>query len=186
MIRASLLAFILLDRAANSALAQSRPDDAAPTVSTATSLGLPVERATELQQAISAHDYLTAEKILLAEIARDPHSPSSSRMLALAGTIYFLNQDYLNAAIAWKKSEAIAPLTPELRFSQAMAYIRIAHPDWARPVLESLAAQNSHDALYPYWLGRLDYDAHEYSAAIYIIFQHASNSIRRWRAPTTI
>ena len=53
-----------------------------------------------------------------------------------------------------------------------MAYIRTAHPDWARPVLESLAAQNDKEALYPYWLGRLDYDGHQYNNAIRH-FQHA-------------
>lgn len=172
VLRASLFAFVLLNCGARTALAQASPGDTAPAAANATSLGLPAERAAELQQAIAAHDYLTAEKILLAEIARDPHSPAAGRMLALAGTVYFLNQDYLNAAIAWKKSEAIAPLTPDLRFSQAMAYIRITHPEWARPVLESLAVQNPHDALYPYWLGRLDYDAHEYNSALHH-FQHA-------------
>lgn len=118
------------------------------------------------------HNYLTAEKILLAEINRDPHSADAGRMLAYIGTVYFLNQDYLNAAIAWKKSDAIYPLTPGLRFSLAMTYIRISHPDWARPVLLSLAQQDAANALYPYWLGRLDYDARRYKEAI-LHFQHA-------------
>lgn len=147
-------------------------EEATPHLSAITSLGLPAPRAAELQQSIDARDYLTAEKILLTEIDRDPHSPSAARMLALAGSVYFLNHDYLNAAIAWKKSEAITPLDPSLRFSLAMAYIRIAHPDWARPVLESLAQQSPRNALFPYWLGRLDYDAHRYEDAIRQ-FQHA-------------
>jgi tetratricopeptide (TPR) repeat protein len=83
------------------------------------------------------------------------------------GSIYFLNHDFLNAAIAWKKSAAISPLAPELQFSLAMAYIEIAHPDWARPVIESLAAHDPKTALYPYWLGRLDYDAQHYPEAIH-------------------
>lgn len=115
---------------------------------------------------MSEHNYLTAEKLLLEEIDRDGHSPRGARLLAYAGTVYFRNQDYMNAAIAWKKSEAITPLGPDLRFSLAMAYIRISHPDWARTVLESLAAQNPRDALYPYWLGRLAYDGHKYEEAI--------------------
>ncbi len=138
----------------------------------ATSLGLPAERTAELQIAIAAHDNFTAEKILLAEINRNPHSLAAGRMLAFLGSIYFLNQDYLNAAIAWKKSDAISPLASNLRFSLAMAYVRISHPEWARTLLESLAAQNPNDALYPYWLGRLDYDAQEYDNAIRQ-FQHA-------------
>lgn len=144
----------------------------APYPSATGALGLPAPLAAKLQQAIDAHDYLAAEKILLAEIDRDPRSPSAARMLAFAGTVYFLNHDYLNAAIAWKKSDAITPLDPRLRFSLAMTYVRIGHPDWARTVLISLATENPKTALYPYWLGRLDYDGHEYNGAIRH-FQHA-------------
>ena len=147
-------------------------EEAIPHPSAVTSLELPAPRAAELQRAMDAHDYLTAEKILLAEIDQEPHSPSAARMLAFAGTVYFLNHDYLNAAIAWKKSDAITPLAPNLRFSLAMTYIHIAHPDWARPVLESLAQQNPENALFPYWLGRLEYDARRYKEAVHY-FQHA-------------
>ena len=58
-------------------------------------------------------------------------------------------------------------LASGLQFSLAMAYIRISHPDWARPVLESLSAHDTKNALYPYWLGRLDYDAQHYPEAIH-------------------
>ena len=47
-----------------------------------------------------------------------------------------------------------------------MAYIRLNHPDWARKELESLAILDGKNALYPYWLGRIDYDGHEYNGAI--------------------
>ncbi|WP_263351397.1 tetratricopeptide repeat protein [Acidicapsa acidisoli] len=119
-----------------------------------------------MSNAVSARDYVTAEKLLLEEIQRDPHSLRTAHLLDFAGDIYFLNSDYLSAAIAWKKSEAITPLAPSLRFSLAMAYIRMGYPDWARTVLVSLAAQQPKEALYPYWLGRLDYDAQHYADAI--------------------
>jgi tetratricopeptide (TPR) repeat protein len=152
--------------------AQSAGDEPAPQASLTGSLQLAPEAAVQLQHAVDAHNYIAAEKLLLAEIDRDPHSARAAHLLAYAGTVYFLNQDYMNAAVAWKKSEAIAPLDPKLRFSLAMAYVRMGHPDWARTMLESLAAQNEKNALYPYWLGRLDYDAHEYNRAIRD-FQHA-------------
>jgi len=145
---------------------QAASDEPAPASSPVSSLGLTPTQALQLKTAIDARDYITAEKLLLAEIERDPRSATAGRQLAFVGTVYFLNQDYMNAAIAWKKSEAIAALDPQLKFSLAMAYIRMAHPDWARKVLESLAAQNGNEALYPYWLGRLDYDGHEYNRAI--------------------
>ncbi len=148
------------------ARAQSGSDETAPSPPVIDSLQISPEAANHLKDAMSKHDYITAEKLLLAEIERDPHSARAARLLAFAGTVYFLNQDYLNAAIAWKKSEAIAPLDAQLRFLLSMAYIRMGHPDWARPVLESLSAQNDKDPLYPYWLGRLDYDGHLYTNAI--------------------
>lgn len=137
----------------------------APSPVTISSLELTPEKVSHLNAAIAAHDYVAAEALLLKEIEQDPHSARTGRQLAYLGSVYFLNQDYLNAAIAWKKSEAIAPLGPDLQFSLAMAYIRISHSDWARPVLESLASQDSKNALYPYWLGRLDYDAQHYVEA---------------------
>ena len=151
---------------------QAPSDEPAPSSAAVGSLGLSPAKALQLQTAIEARNYVAAEKLLLAEIERSPRSATSARRLAFVGIVYFLNQDYMNAAIAWKKSEAIAALDPQLEFSLAMAYVRMAHPDWARNVLESLAAKNDKEALYPYWLGRLDYDSHEYERAIRH-FQHA-------------
>ena len=153
--------------------AQSASDDLPPRAPVIDSLQLAPDVANQVQRAVSEHDYITAEKLLLPEIELDPHSARAARLLAYAGSVYFRNKDYMNAAIAWKKSEAIAPLEPSLRFSLAMAYVHMAHPDWARLVLESLALENDKDALYPYWLGRLDYDAHQYNEATRH-FQHAT------------
>ena len=161
---ACLALAILLPRCL--AEAQSASDQSTAGDSAIAALELTPDAAERLRRAVSEHDYLNAEKLLLAEIDHDPHSPRTARLLAYAGVVYFRNQDYLNAAVAWKKSEAIAPLDANLRFSLAMAYVQIARPDWARPVLELLAAQNDKDALYPYWLGRLDYDGHQYNNAI--------------------
>ncbi len=146
--------------------AQSSREEIAPPETSIGALQLSPEIADRLKKAMDERDYVTAEKLLLAEIDRDSHSPRAGRLLAYAGAVYFRNQDYMNAAIAWKKSEAIAPLDENLRFCMAMAFIRISHPDWARTALESLAAQDDKQAIYPYWLGRLSYDGHEYERAI--------------------
>jgi tetratricopeptide (TPR) repeat protein len=146
-------------------LAQSASDAPAPATAPPSSLDLASEKVSHLKTALAAHDYLDAEKLLINEINPDPHSPRAASLLAYLGSVYFLNQDYLNAAVAWKKSDAIHPLDAGLQFSLAMAYIRISHPDWARPILESLSAHDAKNALYPYWLGRLDYDAHHYPEA---------------------
>lgn len=146
--------------------AQAVADETRPVTSSVESLGLSKEQALQLQQAMDAQDYIPAEKLLLAEIDRDRHSPRTARLLEFVGSVYFLNHDYMNAAVAWKKSEVITPLEPSLEFSLAMAYIQISHPDWARNVLHTLAVQNPKEAVYFYWLGRLDYDGHEYNRAI--------------------
>jgi len=120
-------------------------------------------RRSSLQAAIKSRDYARAETLLLEEINRNPKSP---QLLTLAGGIFFLEGKYLNSAIAMKKAEALAPLDDRSRFTLAMAYVTLKHRDWARPELEKLAASDPRNALYPYWLSRLDYDAQQFSAAV--------------------
>jgi tetratricopeptide (TPR) repeat protein len=72
----------------------------------------------------------------------------------------------LNAAIAWKKSEAIAPLAEESHFTLAMAYVKLRRPEWARPELQKLSESHPQTALYAYWLARLDYDEQKYQEVI--------------------
>jgi tetratricopeptide (TPR) repeat protein len=129
-------------------------------------LGLAPAAASQLKRSLEARDYVAAEKSLLAEIRRDPHSPEAARLLQFLGGVYFLDHDAWGAAVAWNKAKAIAPLPHTLAFSLAMAYIRIGHSDWARKELETLAGEDGRNALYPYWLGRLDYDADQYDHAI--------------------
>jgi hypothetical protein len=145
-IAAVTLALLLCGARVPPAAAQS----AAPPPVTVPSLELTPEKVSHLNAAVAAHDYVAAEELLLKEIEPDPHSARAGRLLAYLGSVYFLNHDYLNAAIAWKKSDAIAPLGTDLQFSLAMAYIRISRPDWARPVLESLSAHDTKNAMYPY------------------------------------
>jgi tetratricopeptide (TPR) repeat protein len=166
-IAAVLLALLLFEGWVSWAEAQSANDAPAPAAAPPSSLDLTPEKVSHLKTAVAEHDYIAAEKLLLNDIEQDPHSLRAAPLLAYLGSVYFLNHDYLNAAIAWKKSDAISPLGSDLQFSLAMAYIRISHPDWARPVIESLSAHDTKNALYPYWLGRLDYDAQHYSEAIH-------------------
>src|SRR2546430_8436482 len=123
-------------------------------------------RLTELEKAINARDYKVAEKILVEEAERDSRLPRSAKLLAIAGGIFFLDAQYLEAAIAWKKAEAIVTLDDRNRFTLAMAYVKLNQRDGARTELEKLAAAQPQNPLFLYWLGRLDYDARNYSAAI--------------------
>jgi tetratricopeptide (TPR) repeat protein len=129
-------------------------------------LQLEPARRIDLENAINLRDYKRAETILVEEGKREPKSPRAAKVLELAGGIFFLDGQYLNSAIAWKKAEAITPLDDRSRFTLAMAYIKLNRRDWARPELDKLAAAQPQNPLYPYWLARLDYDAQNYMAAI--------------------
>jgi len=130
--------------------------------------GLQLEpyRSAELESALNRRDYKRAETILLEETQRDPTSARTAKLYTLVGHILFLDGQYLNSAIAWKKAEAIASLDDQSRFSLAMAYLRLSQPDWGRDELQRLSQGDPQNTLYLYWLAKLDYDARAYTAAI--------------------
>ena len=119
------------------------------------------ERAT-LREAVKAHDYARAETLLAAESERHPRVQV---LLTTLGSIFFLDGKYLNCAVALKKAEALVPLADRDRFTLALSYIIMNHRDWARPELERLAQSDPRNPLYPYWLGRIDYDSMQFNAA---------------------
>ncbi len=116
-----------------------------------------------LEESINTRDFQRAETILVKEIDLSPKSPE---LLTLAGAIFFLDGKYLNTAIAMNKADALAGLDNRNRFTLAMAYVTLNHRDWARPELEKLARADPQNAVYPYWLSRLDYDAMDFKRAI--------------------
>src|ERR671936_1856708 len=79
-------------------------------------------RRVEIEAAIRARDWDRAERLLAAEIDRQPHS---RELLALIARIFFLDGKPLNSAVALKKADRIVPLDRELRFTLALAYIRL-------------------------------------------------------------
>jgi len=160
-----LVAVSIVWQPARSIKGQTVADAPALTYSAADSLGLAPAKTAQLKQALEVRDYIAAEELLLPEIGQGDRSPRAANLLDFIGGVYFLDHDYFHAAVAWKKSEAIAPLQTPVKFSLAMAYVRLGHSDWARGELQFLAKQNPKDALYPYWLGRLDFAGHSYGDA---------------------
>ncbi len=120
----------------------------------------------EVEAALQKRDFKAAETLLLNEINRNPNSSEAAKLLAFAAGIFFLDGDFLNTAIAYKKAEKIAPLDERSRFTLAMAYIRLQRQTWAAPELEWLTKEFPNNALYWYWLGRIDYDANRYDQAV--------------------
>ena len=129
-------------------------------------LQLEPSRSAEVESALTRRDYKSAETILLEEAQHDPKSARTAKLYTLIGHILFLDGQYLNSAIAWKKAEAIASLDDPSRFSLAMAYLRLNRADWGRDELQRLSQGDPQNPLYLYWLAKLDYDAREYTSAI--------------------
>jgi len=129
-------------------------------------LDLSAEKHNQLKQALERKDYQTAEKILVEEAEREPTSLRAARLFEFCGGVFFLDGQYVNSVIAWKKAEAVAPLDERTRFTLAMAYIKVNRRSWARSELDRLAGARPDNSLYLYWLSRIDYDDQKYLDAI--------------------
>jgi protein O-GlcNAc transferase len=125
--------------------------------------GIVDERSARITEALRARDYERAETLLLQ--AAEAH-PQSAEVLRVLGGVFFLRGRPLNAAIALKKAEAIAPLDERSRFTLVVAYVALGHRNWARPELAKLVEAVPANPLYPYWTGRLDYDDGQYATAV--------------------
>jgi tetratricopeptide (TPR) repeat protein len=125
--------------------------------------GIVDERSARIAAALQAQDYERAETLLVEAATANPRSADVLRVL---GGVFFLRGRPLNAAIALKKAEALAPLDERSLFTLVMAYVAMGRRDWARPELARLAAAHPGNPLYPYWTGRLDYDDGQYAAAV--------------------
>lgn len=174
MIRAGIIAIFAVILLSRPASGRAVPTDGAlvgsdvsePTGATIESLRLTLEQHASLVNALRQHDYKKAEKLLVQETERDPQSATAANRFVFVGHVFFLDAQYLDAAIAWKKADALRPLDERDRFTLAMAYIKLMQAKWAREELERLRKAYPGNALYLYWLGRLDYDAQAYHEAI--------------------
>jgi tetratricopeptide (TPR) repeat protein len=119
----------------------------------------------DIDAAIRAKDWEGAERLLAEEIERQPGAQSRD-LLILIARVFFLDAKPLNTAVALKKADSIASLDRDERFTLVLAYVRLGRADWARPELEKLVQSDPNSAEYRYWLGRLDYEAGQYAAAI--------------------
>lgn len=115
-----------------------------------------------IADAIARRDYKAAETGLVSEINRQP---SSAELLNAAAGVFFVDGQFLNVAIALKKSDHIRPLSSADRLTLALAYIAMNRGEWARTELDRLVRENPTTAIYHYWLARIDYDERRYASA---------------------
>jgi tetratricopeptide (TPR) repeat protein len=125
---------------------------------------LPAEyRGGEIDRALKAQDWSRAETLLVEAAER---RPQQRELLQVLGSVFLILRKPLNAAIAFKKAEALGALDDRSRFALVLSYIALNRGDWARPELERLVRADASNPAYQYWLGRLDYDASQYASAI--------------------
>jgi tetratricopeptide (TPR) repeat protein len=139
-------------------------DSSSALLTDGTLAALPLEPAARngIELSLKSHDYAGAEAALVREANQHPNAPL---LYSYLGRLFFIDHKYLNTAIALKKAEALQPLNEKDRFTLAMAYVVIGHPDWARPELEKLVKGSPRNPMYLYWQGRLDYDGQDLLAA---------------------
>ncbi len=89
-----------------------------------------------------------------------------SEQRALCGILEFMNGQMDSALQAFQQAGKWKPLVESDRFTLAMAFVRLGRHDDARTELNQLAAREPNKAIYPYWLGRIDYDQRRYDAAV--------------------
>jgi tetratricopeptide (TPR) repeat protein len=116
-----------------------------------------------IDAALQARDYTRAETLLLEALEAQPRSAEALRLL---GGVFFVRGRPLNAAVAYKKAEALAPLDERSRFTLVMSYVALDRRDWARPELETLLETSPRNPLYHYWTARLDYDDGQFEPAV--------------------
>ena len=125
--------------------------------------GLVDERSARIAEALRTGAYDRAETLLLEAAEAQPRSAEVLRQL---GGVFFVRGRPLNAAVALKKAEAIAPLDERSRFTLVMSYVALGRRGWARPELARLVEAAPANPLYPYWVARLDYDDGQYATAV--------------------
>ena len=125
--------------------------------------GLNPAVARDIQSDLSRKDYPEAEVKMIRQIEK---MARPRVLLETLGDVFFLDSNYLEAAIAYKKAESYGPLSEDARFTMAMSYIELKRGSWARNELLFLTKEKPGQALYRYWLGRLDYDDQKFADGI--------------------
>jgi tetratricopeptide (TPR) repeat protein len=136
----------------------------------------------ELEEALQRRDFDRAEQLLAREIESNPQAPQYE-LLTYLGGLFFMNEKYLNSAIAYKRAEALRPLDNNSGFTLAMSFVLLGRRDWARDQLQKLTDSDPAQPLYPYWLARLDYDDNHYQPAIeklYRLVEKHPAYVRAW------
>ncbi|MFN7995568.1 MAG: tetratricopeptide repeat protein [Bryobacteraceae bacterium] len=126
---------------------------------------LPIEPSarSRVEHALHERNYPEAEAILIRDAQG---AATSSKLLCFLGKVFFLDRKFLNSAVALTKADKLEPLSEADRYTLAMAFAALGRPDLARADLEKLRGAQPKNALYVYWLGKLDFEEQNLPDAI--------------------
>ncbi len=113
---------------------------------------------------LSNQHYARVEEML--EQAKRYDGASPAELLSLQGAVAFLAGDMREAVLHFQEATKIAPLSDGDAFTLAMALVNLGDDAGSRAILTNLAQKYPQQALYVYWLGRLDYDQRRYEEAV--------------------
>ncbi len=106
------------------------------------------------------------EAILDRQAAAAGKSAHAAEIEALAGAVEFLHGRMAQASATFRRADALAPLDDRDRFTWAMSLVNLGNTAAAREQLTRLNGSHPANALYLYWLARMDYDQRLYKEAV--------------------
>jgi Flp pilus assembly protein TadD len=114
--------------------------------------------------ALAAKQYSRLEQMLAGLHPQGVSEQAEAK--SLQGVAAFMDGRMGAAVESLERAADVAPLKDADSFTLAMAYVSQGDAEHARPVLSSLTAKHPMDAIYLYWLGRLDYYQRRYEEAV--------------------
>jgi len=115
-------------------------------------------------QALRSKNFAQVESLLAA--AKSESKGAEAELLSLQAAVEFLDGKMRESATTYQAASELAPLRDSDSFTLAMALVKVGDETGARRLLNSLAAKHPDSSVYPYWLGRLDYDQRLYKEAV--------------------
>lgn len=123
---------------------------------------LPPRQQESIAAAYARQDFLAIERTL----AEAGSGENKGELDALLGALEFVSGRMEQAVQAFHQADALQPLADQDRFTLAMAEIKLSDGKGSRGELDRLSRAHPNNAVYLYWLARLDYDQRLYEAAV--------------------
>ncbi len=116
--------------------------------------------------ALAHKEFERLEAVLIQAAQTAAPKERAAAICALLAALEFANARTRQAVQGFRQADALSPLDDGDRFTLSMALIDLGDVTDARAELSRLNDARPNQAIYWYWLGRLDYDQRLYDTAI--------------------